>query len=265
MHANHRNMSKKFVQDFQVIENTALNSTNYLIKLKAVNKLPVLKPGQFVNIDIKNSTEIFLRRPFSIFEVDEENNTISLIVKILGRGSKKLTEIVQNEKLSIVFPLGNGFTLPRSEDRVLLIGGGSGVAPMLFLSKVSGLNKNDVNILLGAKTIADHINVENYAEFGNLYFATEDGSLGEKGFVTQHSVFKDNLAGYDKIYACGPDAMMKAIAKEAKKAEVDCEVSLENLMACGFGVCLCCIEPTVKGNLCVCTDGPVFNINDLKW
>lgn len=258
-------MSKKFVQDFQVIENTALNSTNYLIKLKAAQKLPTIKPGQFVNIDIKNSTEIFLRRPFSIYEVDELNNTISLIVKILGRGSKKLTEIAEGEKLSIVFPLGNGFTLPQSDDRILLVGGGSGVAPMLFLSKASELIKNKVDILLGAKTVEDHINVENYKEYGNFYFATEDGSFGEKGFVTQHSAFKNNLGNYNKIYACGPDAMMKAIAKEAKMAGVFCEVSLENLMACGFGVCLCCIEPTVRGNLCVCTDGPVFNINDLKW
>lgn len=258
-------MNKKFVQDFQVVENTALNSTNYLIKLKAPIKLPRLKPGQFVNIEIKNSAEIFLRRPFSVFEVDEMNNTISLIVKILGRGSKKLTEISEGEQLSIIYPLGNGFTLPEINEKILLIGGGSGVAPMLFLSKVSGLDKNKVDILLGAKTVEDHIDVKNYAEFGKLYFATEDGSLGEKGFVTQHPVFRNNLANYDKIYACGPDAMMKAIAKEAKKANVFCEVSLENLMACGFGVCLCCIEPTVKGNLCVCTEGPVFNINDLKW
>ena len=90
-------------------------------------------------------------------------------------------------------------------------------------------------------------------------------SLGEKGFVTQHSVFTTSLKSYNKIYACGPDGMMRAIAKEAKAADVFCEVSLENLMACGFGVCLCCIEPTTKGNLCVCTEGPVFNINDLKW
>jgi dihydroorotate dehydrogenase electron transfer subunit len=157
------------------------------------------------------------------------------------------------------------FTIPNENDRVLLIGGGSGVAPLLFLAKESGLNRNNVHLLLGARTTGDHINVDNYRQYGNLYFTTEDGSLGEKGYVTQHSVFQNNINSFDKIYACGPDAMMKAIAKEAMKANVFCEVSLENLMACGFGVCLCCIEPTVKGNLCVCTEGPVFNINDLKW
>jgi dihydroorotate dehydrogenase electron transfer subunit len=98
-----------------------------------------------------------------------------------------------------------------------------------------------------------------------MQFTTEDGTLGFRGLVTQHPIFAHDLKKYNRIYACGPDGMMKAIAKEAKKAGVECEVSLENLMACGFGVCLCCIEPTVNGNVCVCTEGPVFNINDLKW
>jgi dihydroorotate dehydrogenase electron transfer subunit len=257
-------MNKKSVADFVVVENTPLNSTNFLIKLKAPSVLPEVSPGQFVNIDINGTDEIFLRRPFSIFEVDKGKNTLSLIVKILGRGSKKLTEIKAGDRCSLVFPLGKGFTIPKEGEKVLLIGGGSGVAPMLFLSKVAGLNPDKVNLLLGARTSEDHVDVNEYAKYGSLHFATEDGSLGEKGFVTQHSVFQD-LNSYDRIYACGPDGMMKAIAKEAKAGNVFCEVSLENLMACGFGVCLCCIEPTKKGNLCVCTEGPVFNINDLKW
>jgi dihydroorotate dehydrogenase electron transfer subunit len=258
-------MSKKEVRNLVVTENISLNTTNFLIRLRSSEPLPQIVPGQFVNIEVKNTSEIFLRRPFSVFEIDYSQNSISLIVKILGRGSKKLTEISVGEELSLIFPLGKGFTIPNKNDRVLLIGGGSGVAPMLFLAKESGLNRNNVHLLLGARTNEDHINVEKYRQYGNLYFTTEDGSLGEKGYVTQHSVFQNNINSYDKIYACGPDAMMKAIAKEAKKANVFCEVSLENLMACGFGVCLCCIEPTIKGNLCVCTEGPVFNINDLKW
>jgi dihydroorotate dehydrogenase electron transfer subunit len=165
----------------------------------------------------------------------------------------------------MVYPLGKTFTYPSSDDKILLIGGGSGVAPMLFLAKESGLPVENVDILLGARSKEDHINVDSYKKYANLHYASEDGSLGEKGYVTQHSVFTNNLNSYTKIYACGPDGMMRAIAKEAKAANVFCEVSLENLMACGFGVCLCCIEPTTKGNLCVCTDGPVFNINDLKW
>jgi len=257
-------MSKKAVADFFVVENSPLNSTNFLIKLEAPSKIPEFMPGQFVNVEIAGTDEIFLRRPFSIFEVNYEENTISLIVKILGRGSKKLTEIKIGETCSVIYPLGKSFTIPEKTEKVLLIGGGSGVAPMLFLAKTSGLDRNNVDLLLGARSTADHIDVSDYTQYGSVHYTTEDGTLGEKGFVTQHSIFND-ISVYDRIYACGPDGMMKAIATEAKAAKVFCEVSLENLMACGFGVCLCCIEPTIKGNLCVCTEGPVFNINDLKW
>jgi dihydroorotate dehydrogenase electron transfer subunit len=258
-------MSLKEVQNLVVSENKPLNATNFLIRLVSVKPLPKFVPGQFVNVEIKNCNEIFLRRPFSVFEIDYSKNMLSLIVKILGRGSKKLTEIKAGESVSIIFPLGKGFTFPEPNESILLIGGGSGVAPMLYLAKESGLNSENVHLLLGAKSAEDHININGYSQFGNFYFTTEDGTLGEKGFVTQHSVFQNRLKTFDKIYACGPDAMMKAIAREAKKYNIFCEVSLENLMACGFGVCLCCIEPTVRGNLCVCTEGPVFNINDLKW
>lgn len=258
-------MQKKFVADFEVVENKALNSTNFLVKVKSENPLPKIQPGQFVNIEIKGISEVFLRRPFSIFEVDYERNTLSMIIKILGKGSEKLTQIKVGENLSIVYPLGKSFTYPEKGDKILLIGGGSGVAPMLFLAKESGLAAENVDILLGARTKEDHIDVSEYSEFAGLHYASEDGSLGEKGFVTQHSIFTGKLNDYDKIYACGPNGMMRAIAREAKAADIFCEVSLENLMACGFGVCLCCIEPTTKGNQCVCTEGPVFNINDLKW
>ncbi len=258
-------MVKKFVQDLRVIENTPLNLTNFLITLQSDISLPEMLPGQFANVEIKKSNEIFLRRPFSIFEVDYNKNTISLLVKILGRGSKILTEIEIGESISIIYPLGIGFSKPKADDKVLLVGGGSGVAPVLFLAKESELKIEQVDILLGAKSKEDHINANQYSTYGTLHFASEDGSLGERGFVTQHSMFKNNLKEYDKIYACGPDGMMKAVAREAKAAGIFCEVSLENLMACGFGVCLCCIEPTDRGNLCVCTEGPVFNINELKW
>ena len=258
-------MGKKKVANFIVIENRALNSTNFLIKLQASFPLPEIHPGQFVNIEVKNTNEIFLRRPFSIFEVDKKENTLSIIIKILGRGSKKLTELNVGEQISLVFPLGKGFSYPETNDKILLVGGGSGVAPMLFLAKMAGLPIDNVDIILGARTIDDLIKADGYKKFGSLHFTTEDGSLGSKGFVTNHPLFTNNLNQYTKIYACGPDAMMKAVAKKAKAADIFCEVSLENLMACGFGVCLCCIEPTVKGNLCVCTEGPVFNINDLKW
>lgn len=258
-------MGKKSVGNFTVTENIRLNETNFLIRLKSPGTLPEFRPGQFVNVDINNCSEIFLRRPFSVFEADYNNQTISLIVKILGRGSNKLTQVAPGDVLSLIYPLGRHFTYPSEGERILAVGGGSGLAPMLFLAKESGLPPENVDVLIGARTASDHIDANRYSNYGNLYHTTEDGSSGFRGLVTQHPVFKENLKKYDRIYACGPDGMMKAVAKEARKAGVFCEVSLENLMACGFGVCLCCIEPTHHGNICVCTEGPVFNINDLKW
>jgi dihydroorotate dehydrogenase electron transfer subunit len=185
-------------------------------------------------------------------------------VKVLGRGSRTLAEIRSGDRLNLIYPLGKGFTPPVAGDRVLAVGGGSGVAPILFLAKEAGLKPDSMHVLLGARSNEDLIPVAEYETVAKCHMMTEDGSLGEKGVVTGHTLFR-NLSGYTKIYACGPLPMMKAIALRAAEEQIWCEVSLENLMACGFGVCLCCIEPTVKGNVCVCTEGPVFNINMLKW
>jgi len=256
---------KKTIQELLLVENKQLNHDNFRLVLQSENELPSIVPGQFVNVEIKKAKEIFLRRPFSILDVDREKRQFSILVKILGRGSKVLTTYEAGDKISVIFPLGNGFTMPKPHEKVLLIGGGSGVAPMLYISKVCGLNPDQVYVLLGARSKADHVDVSAYASNGKFFYTTEDGSLGEKGFVTNHPIYKSELGDFDRIYTCGPNAMMQAIAKDAAKKDVFCEVSLENMMACGFGVCLCCVEKTTSGHKCVCTDGPVFNIKDLTW
>lgn len=256
---------KKSVINFLLLENKKLNEDNFRLVLQAPSSLSDILPGQFLNIEIKEASEIFLRRPFSILDVNYEQQTISLLVKILGRGSKKLTEAKPGQVINCIFPLGKSFTLPEKNDHILLIGGGSGVAPMLFLSKISGLKTDQVSVLIGAKSAKDHIDISDYKSFGQFYFTTEDGTLGEKGYVTNHSIFNNELNSFSKIYTCGPNPMMKAIGRTAIEQNIFCEVSLENMMACGFGVCLCCVEDTKSGHKCVCTDGPVFNVNDLKW
>jgi len=256
---------RKTIQELLLVENTQLNHDNFRLVLQSESELPAIFPGQFVNVEIKQATEIFLRRPFSVLDVNPEKRQFSLLVKILGRGSKVLTTYKAGEKISVIYPLGNGFKMPEKDDKILLIGGGSGVAPMLFLSKICGLDPKQVHILLGARSNRDHIDISDYKQNGHIYFTTEDGSLGEKGFVTNHSIYKSELENFSKVYTCGPNPMMKAVAADAAKAGVFCEVSLENMMACGFGVCLCCVEKTTSGHKCVCTDGPVFNIKDLTW
>ena len=256
---------KKFVRELLLIENKKLNHDNFCLTFQSDTDLAEMSPGQFVNVEVKKATEILLRRPFSILDVDYEKRTFSLLVKILGRGSKVLTTYTAGDRISMIFPLGKGFTKPSPTDQILLIGGGSGVAPMLFLSKTSRINPDQVHILIGAKSKSDQISTDPYQQYGHFYYTTEDGDYGEKGFVTDHAVYKSKLERFDRIYSCGPAPMMKAVARDASAKRIFCEVSLENMMACGFGVCLCCVEKTISGNKCVCTEGPVFNINELSW
>ncbi len=256
---------KKAVDDFRVLENQRFNNTLHFLRLQSPVPLPEIQPGQFVNVRINHTDKVFLRRPFSVFDVDYKQQTLSLIVKILGQGSLQLSQAKPAEKISLIYPLGKGFTLPGKNDRILLVGGGSGIAPVLFLAKSSGLPADQTDILLGFRSAEDTMDWKNYLKYGRIHSTTEDGSKGVKGRVTEHPLISNNLAEFDKVYACGPIEMMKAVGLAAKKKKVFCEVSLENLMACGYGTCLCCIEPTTKGNLRVCTEGPVFNINLLKW
>jgi dihydroorotate dehydrogenase electron transfer subunit len=255
---------KKTVCDLTVTSNIQLNHDNYLLRLHTDKQLGKIIPGQFVNILVPGSPGTFLRRPFSVFDVNYAKNTLSVLLKAVGRGTHKLSLLQKGQRINALFPLGNGFTLPQKQEKILLVGGGVGIAPMMLMAKESKEIGAEVNILLGAQTRHDHILIDQFSKLGSVYITTDDGSLGTKGFVTHHPVLKNN-GGFSQVYCCGPDPMMKAVAKLSKTRGTECEVSLENTMACGFGVCLCCVTKTKNGNKCVCTEGPVFNVKDLSW
>lgn len=252
---------KKYIKNFEVTANLHLNELYSVLKLKPVDGfMPDMCPGQFVQVLIENSWHTYLRRPISINFLDKERNELWLLVRGAGEGTKRLLQIVDGSILNLVLPLGNGFSLKTG--RALLVGGGVGVAPLLLLGKTLKGYGADVSFLLGARSKNDLLLVDEFAKYGTVYLSTEDGSVGEKGLVTGNSAMQ---ADYDIIQCCGPLPMMKAVAKIAREHNIECEVSLENMMACGLGACLCCVEDTKAGNVCVCQDGPVFNINDLKW
>jgi len=255
-------MSKR-IEDFTLKENRRLNNDLFILELSGNSYFPSLKPGQFVQIKVEGSPETFLRRPISIHDVDYERNTLKLLIQIAGKGTEKLSNLEKGETLNIIYPLGNSFSLPAENSQVLLIGGGCGVAPLMFLGKHLKSKGFKPEILLGFRNSDRIIEYDEYAGIGPVYLTTEDGSKGEKGFITDHPVLKDRH--YDHICCCGPESMMKAVAGYCFNNNITCEVSLEHLMACGFGVCLCCVVNTVNGNLCTCVDGPVFNIKELKW
>jgi dihydroorotate dehydrogenase electron transfer subunit len=253
----------KRIEDFKIIGNKRLNNDFFVLELSGNDKLPDFKPGQFAQVRVDGSPETFLRRPISIHDVDYGENTFKLLIQVAGKGTEKLSKLINGDFLNLIYPLGNSFGLPGENEQVLLVGGGCGVAPLLFLGKYLKSNGYNPDILLGFRNSERIIEFEEYIKIGKVFLTTEDGSKGEKGFVTNHSVF--STGRYDRIYCCGPDTMMRTIAGYCKINNIACEVSLENLMACGIGACLCCIVNTVKGNLCTCIDGPVFNITELKW
>ncbi|MCX6269250.1 MAG: dihydroorotate dehydrogenase electron transfer subunit [Bacteroidetes bacterium] len=255
---------KKLVQDLQVAEVTRLNKRHFILDLLAPEKLPLILPGQFVQALVEDSPSTFLRRPFSIHSVDYKKNTLRLMIQVKGEGTRHLASLKTGDHLNLIYPLGNSFSLPFTKD-VLLVGGGCGVAPLLFLAQFLSQNNIHPTILLGFRTREEVSEIETYSRYGKVLVMTDDGTEGEKGLVVDHSIFQRERLDFKKIFCCGPDPMMKAVAKIARMHKTDCEVSLENTMACGFGVCLCCVTPTDKGNERVCVEGPVFNINRLTW
>ena len=257
--------TRKFILDLQVTS-VELLGERYLL-LMATNPagpLPAMCPGQFAQLRMDESKDTFLRRPISLHCVNHERNEVGFLVQKVGSGTASLWAKRPGSVLNAILPLGKGFTMPTSaKQSVLLVGGGVGVAPLLFMGEEMQRMGIRPTFLLGARSKADLIRLDAYRACGDVYVTTEDGSEGEKGFVTQHSILQRE--SFDSIAVCGPKPMMMAVASYAKRTGTPCQVSLENMMACGLGACLCCVEETTDGNVCVCKEGPVFDVEKLKW
>ncbi len=256
---------KKYILDFQLTENKQLHSAYALMKFRPASgeALPEIMPGQFAEVRIDGSATTYLRRPISIHNVIAEQNEVWLLVRKAGDGTKHLASLPVGSIVNMVLPLGNTFTYPLDmQHSPLLIGGGVGVAPLLYWGKELAQKGYKPTFLLGARSKNDLLQLPEFEAVGRLLVSTEDGTMGEQGFVTQHSVLQEE---FSYIYTCGPKPMMMAVADIARRKGVACEVSLENLMACGVGACLCCVENTVSGHVCVCKEGPIFNIEKLRW
>lgn len=252
----------KEIHDFTVVECRRHGEQYFTLVLKHGGRMQPVAPGQFVEVRVDGQPDVMLRRPISVHDVDTDEGTMSLLVQVVGKGTRRLAQLSVGDCLNLVYPLGHGFTtdLPPAS-RALLVGGGAGIAPLLLLAKSLKANGVGCTVLLGGRT-ADLIPVRDaFLPYGTLQLATDDGSLGHKGLVTSHPAFAE---AYDMVYACGPTPMMKAVARSAADRGLRCEVSLENMMACGVGACLCCVTDTDQGHRCVCKDGPVFDISTMK-
>ncbi len=235
-------------------------------------------PGQFVMIRPAGGDGPLLSRPLSIYQFhrNQDHAILEFLYRVVGRGTELLSRLTPAAEMHILGPLGRGFRIEKTRTHRILLAGGMGVAPITFLAqylKGQVAGKDELKICLGAKNCAEIVGVERIKDMpGSLNIATDDGSLGSCGLVTD--LLPDFTQGCDPrktmIYACGPMAMLKALAEQLAPTGIPCQVSIEERMACGVGACLGCAVTVhdrrgkrVKKS--VCKDGPVFNIEDICW
>ena len=238
---------------FKIIENTQLTATVYKMKLSG-DVSEITSPGQFVNIKIDG---LYLRRPISV--CDSENGVLTLIYKVVGKGTEKMAEMEAGTELDILTGLGNGYNTELSGDKPLLVGGGVGVPPLYMLAKKLIAEGKKVTVILGFNTKDEIFCEDDFKDLGaDVIVATADGSYGVKGFVT------DALSGveYTYFYTCGPEPMLKALYKATATSG---QFSFEERMGCGFGACMGCSCKTITGYKRICKDGPVLEKEEILW
>ena len=233
------------------------------------------KPGQFIEIGVPEDRTFMLRRPFSIHQASRRGGwagTLEIVFDVVGRGTAWLSEAKPHDTLDVIGPLGRSFTYPRELRTCLLVGGGYGAAPLYFLAEELRARNKLVHMVIGAR---DHGRVFKPIEAKRLaatvVVTTEDGSMGERGRVTDVLDPLLERTGAQVVYACGPNPMLRAVAERCRDLQIPCQVAVEEMMACGLGVCWTCVVPVIgmdsRGwwNVRSCVEGPVFNGARVWW
>ncbi len=264
-----------------IIDNVEVSPGYWRMRMTAPPELMEAHPGQFVMVRVSQSIDPLIRRPFGIFDIGlyqpaytgaALQSYFEILYKVLGKGTGMLSELHETDLIDILGPLGKGFDKGSAGEEKLIVGGGVGLAPLYLLAKEL-VKDSPVRLFAGGKTKDDVLCITEFERLGvECYTATEDGSLGECGLVTDVLECRlDSTANKGRIFACGPHGMLKAVAAIGKKRNLPTQVSLEGYMACGMGACLGCVRqgsehtPETPDYRCVCTEGPVFEANDLKW
>ena len=238
---------------FRIISNEKIAKDVYEMQLQG--DCEDIKCGQFVNLKLQG---FYLRRPISVCEVEGE--ALTLIYKVVGKGTEAMSRMIQDTELDVLTGLGNGYDLSVSGQSPLLIGGGVGVPPMYELCKQLVKEGKEVSVILGFNKAEEVFYAEEFKALGaTVYVATADGSMGTKGFVTN---VMSELSDYTYIYTCGPEPMLKAVYNESKTSG---QFSFEERMGCGFGACMGCSCKTKYGNKRICKEGPVLTKEEIIW
>ncbi len=254
-------------QTVQIISNERDTDLYFRLVLRAPQIAPLVQPGQFAHVRVTPLKEALLRRPFSIFLV--EADTFSILYKTVGKGTETLSRMRAGDELSVIAPLGHGFTVPKpGGEAPLLIAGGYGMAALYLLAQRS---PQKGIVFVGGRRSADILCEKEFRTLGwDVRVTTEDGSLGEQGLVTQPLIteLRFGSAG-NKLFACGPTPMLRAVAHIAAEFNLPAELSMDEHMCCGVGVCLTCVIPVRSGRgweyQRTCTEGPVFDARQVKW
>lgn len=246
-------MYKKAI--YSVLSNEPLINGVYRMVLEGDSQW-ITRPGQFVNIELEG---FYLRRPISIS--DWSDNTITIIYKVVGRGTEVMSNMGVGVKLDVLTGLGNGFDADAECQKPLLVGGGVGVPPLYRLAKELIARGRKVSVVLGFNRADEVFYADEFKALGaDVYVSTADGSMGVKGFVTD--AIREAAIDFDYFYSCGPLPMLKALCG---CCEQDGELSFEERMGCGFGACMGCSCKTLAGNKRICKDGPVMKRGEIIW
>lgn len=243
----------------------------YKFSVKAPEIVELSKPGNFIEIRVSEGIDPFLRRPISIYKLDKENGILEFIFQVKGKGTEILAQKEEGNDIDIIGPLGHGTFKYEKYNNIAIIGGGIGIFPLYELSKEAKLNNVKVSCYLGFRNKELVMLEDDFKKVvDSLIITTDDGTYKNKGFAIDYLKQDMEKSKYDCIYACGPLPMLKAIQKYANENNIDCQISLEEKMACGLGVCLGCAVKTAKSPKeapeywHVCKGGPVFNSKDVE-
>ena len=254
-------------QTVQIVSNERDTDSYFRLVLRAPHIAPLIQPGQFAHVRVLPLKDALLRRPFSIFQVS--GDTFSILYKTVGKGTDALARMSAGEGLNVIAPLGHGFTVPKAGGETpLLVAGGYGMAAMYLLAQRS---PQKGIVFVGGRKRIDILCEKEFQAIGwNVRVTTEDGSRGEKGLVTQPLLKElEKKVPHRKVFACGPTGMLKAVGKIAEEFKVPAELSMDEHMCCGVGVCLTCVIPVKTGNgweyQRTCTEGPVFDARQIVW
>jgi len=264
-----------------IISNVEVSPGYRRMRMTAPPEFSAARPGQFVMVRVNEAIDPLLRRPFGIFDVGIHTPAqagatsqpyLEMLYRVVGKGTAMLAALHETDLLDILGPLGKGFEFGSSDEEKMIVGGGVGLAPLYFLAREL-VKKSPVRLFVGGKTRDDILCITEFERLGvECYVATEDGSLGDSGLVTEALVGRLATCGSKpRIFACGPHGMLNAVAGIAAQWNIPCQVSLEGYMACGMGACLGCVAPGQRHSnetpdyRCVCADGPVFDAAELKW